>query len=306
MSSIALTFDLILQFTGDTRDSLIGPFFVGPAVAFVLHGLTCCQSIHYFRTFDHDRRATKWLVGLVWLAETVTVLFIAVTEWMFLIYARGSEVDLLNFIIGEHWSMSAVSFASAITCMPIEAFFITRIYMFADRKKLAALVYLPFAAGWACCLYYNVESASLRNWTKVARYNDFLLAGYCLRFVTDGIITIGMCLILKRKSVDASERAGTMRLVRSIIVWTLSIGLVVWIYTGVFVFLYFGMKSVTIGGGFYITRSGVYANAMLALLNSRERSREIANETIPLDMVDSDFVCNTPNFETTKPDDPQR
>ncbi|KAF8158019.1 hypothetical protein B0H34DRAFT_707193 [Crassisporium funariophilum] len=282
-----------------TVHNSVGALFIGTTITFVLHGMACSQAIWYFKTYGRDHRVLKGMVGSIWVAESLTFLLVARMGYYYLI-GRGIEKDPSKFLLCLPGSELAIQVSSAVVCSLVELYFLLRMYKFTEKKKLAALAFLPFLVGWGFSIAYIAECFVTPCYIKIKNHRPLLVVGCGFRLVTDAIITLTMSFILRRKSVETGQ-IRTIRIVNSLIIWSISSGVVMWLSTLVFIVAYLTVYNSTIPLAIYWTRAGVFANAILALLNDRERFREMAQESIQL-QVD----LNTMGTQVSLPPLPQQ
>lgn len=249
----------------------------------MLYGVSCSQTIWYLRSYPGDPLAFKLFVMLIWSFDTVTF-FITVANAHYLLIRRGVGEDPYIFLYCDHWSYNGILVTTEVCCCLIELFFVMRMWRFAERKRLSFLAFLPYTISAVFNIVY------LRGMFKHSCYPDMLVNNiwlilcYSFKILTDGIIAGSMTWLLWARSRGIRRSGGTIRVIRELIYWSVSTGLLLWVSTLFHVLTYFFLSATYVGPGSYLIRSRVYFIAMMAVVNDRRRHREVLEgpETISL------------------------
>jgi len=159
-----------------------------------------------------------------------------------------------------------------------------RVWKLSEHKKLSLLTLIPYLASYAFAFAQVVRSFQVRCDPTTSDINPLLIYGAngC-KFVLDVIVSATMCYMLYNRSSGFTRRANTIKIVRWLILWSSSTGLLMLIIDLLFLLSIVGF----INDGyfiFYIT-GGIYVNAMFAQLNARARFRAMAEASIPLSSI---------------------
>lgn len=114
-----------------------------------------------------------------------------------------------------------------------------------------------------------------------------LLMSFGMRVLSSGVVTGTMCFLLYRHASPLSS--GSMfqgqklvRVVKSLVMGSLSTGLLMWCTAILFMITYIVLPDSPIPFGIYNVRGSFFANAVLVSLNHRTRYRRMLTETIAL------------------------
>ncbi|KAF8805586.1 hypothetical protein BYT27DRAFT_6659032 [Phlegmacium glaucopus] len=91
-----------------------------------------------------------------------------------------------------------------------------------------------------------------------------------------------MCYMLHTRSSGITRHSNTMKIVRALILWSVSTGMLTWLCTLPFLVSYLGALPRSVAVVFFYVRGGAYTNAMLAQLNARTRFQAMADASLPL------------------------
>lgn len=190
-----------------------------------------------------------------------------------------------------------------------------RVWRLSEHKKLAILLVIPYLVGYGqtfapCTGLHStnifkgftaaqlVRSFQQRCNPNVADVDLILIFGSeSFSIFGDGVIVVTMCYMLYRRSSGFMPRTNTIKIVRELILWSISTGVLTWMASLFFLLCY--LNYIPLGYMFYFIRGGVYANAMLAHLNTRSRFRAMAEASIPL----SSFSLGASETSSSQPVD---
>ncbi|TFK36200.1 hypothetical protein BDQ12DRAFT_687002 [Crucibulum laeve] len=264
-----------------------GAPLIGYAISSVLYGMLCGQVVWFFRRYPNEHRYMKYFVAFILLTETGNFFSGFAVLWHNLI-RRGFAMPWEKFVRCGPWALHVARPFTETTCLLVEAFFIRRMWIFADQKRLAQFTVLPFLCGWGCTIAYLVGMVKYSCFPQIARNRPLLVASYCFRIISDGLIAFTMTYTLYKRSTRMSFTS-SVRTVRGLIGWMVTTGLLMWLSAIAFIVTQLRVGNTLIPIGVYFLRGRIYANAMLAQLNDRERYRVLANKTRTMDI----------NIETT-------
>ncbi|KAF9449138.1 hypothetical protein P691DRAFT_759284 [Macrolepiota fuliginosa MF-IS2] len=159
----------------------------------------------------------------------------------------------------------AVLVFTEICCGLVELFFILRLCRFAEKKRLAIFVFPPYIASVALNLVYLQGMIRLPCFPDSLAARSWLLSAYSLKILSDGIIAGTMIWMLYHRSRGVRSQGGTIRVIRALIYWTASTGLVLWLSTIVHLLTYTLLPATYVSLGIYLTRGRIYVIAMLAV-----------------------------------------
>lgn len=269
----------------NSADLIQGATLIGAMLAYPMYGTLICQVSSYYKRFPDDLRHLKVLVALILLTSTVGLVINVNLIWYYCIQ-RGIGVDPHIFRFCDHWTISAFFIPNEITCFLAEALFLKRMWALSRKRYPTVLAFVPFMLGWVFTIVYI--QGMFRHWCypELQLNQPYLFICYGFRFLSDGFIAGTMCTLLYQQTSDMpteiQNRPNFVRIVNSLVVWTLSTGLIMWVSAVAFVLTYILLPDTYIALAIYLVRGNIYANAVLALLHVRTRYRRVADEVISL------------------------
>ncbi|KAL4068943.1 hypothetical protein V8B97DRAFT_772630 [Scleroderma yunnanense] len=281
-----------------------GALLLGGLVAFGLSGCVNMQFAMYWRVYPKDTWQTKSLVTLTWIVDISHSVFIAISLWDSIIGPNGDfSPEQLNKI---PWSVAMAAEFGVVTTFLSQSFFAHRIYILQKHW----LVAVPVATLAFCRLV--AATVSVSQLVHLAQYSLLrrpfpawvITLGLSLSVFIDIAITGSLCHFFRQTRKGMSSVFGitlnppgsstsTQRILHTLTVWTMRNGLITsWVAS----FLphrtieLFEMISGSTGAaaslicwlsvphtllflGIHFVMGKLYANSLLATLNSRERIR---------------------------------
>ncbi|KAF8998802.1 hypothetical protein BDQ17DRAFT_775670 [Cyathus striatus] len=253
---------------------------VGWTLSLALYGIACGQTAHYFYTYSRDLKRVKAFVYLAILFETMQCALPVRSLWHTFILRAVNDLDRPSISI-----FFATGLPTEATCFLVECFFLMRMWQFTCSKTTVTAAVIPFVLGWGFNIVY-IRALWLARYRPDTGINfNWIYPSYGFRIISDGIMAGIMCYHLYRKQPDSEQRIQTVRLIRSLIIWTVASGLLMWLCSIAFLITYKFMPDTRLSIAIYSIRGRIYANTMLTLLNSRERRRDIDDGTIALETL---------------------
>ena len=78
-----------------------GAMMIGGWIATIMYGITTLQSYHYYQHYPNDKKSIKGLVAILWILDTVHVIFMCHALYYYLIDNFGNHEPLS----GGNWSL---------------------------------------------------------------------------------------------------------------------------------------------------------------------------------------------------------
>ncbi|KAH9021161.1 hypothetical protein EDB85DRAFT_437605 [Lactarius pseudohatsudake] len=251
----------------DVKDTY-GAVLLGCFAAVALSGVLALQTCIYYRLYPKDRGLNKIMVAVVWMLDATHTCLICSSAWKYLIANFGNVSYRGHVPITVAFSIGVTAFVTLIT----QLFYVRRLLRLSNNNwfivgPLLLLVVGRVAAG----LVTTVELARLQNFPAfTAKYKPVFTLGLALSSVADMIITFGMCFYLQ----ESRQGLGTMdKVIGSIIVYTVNNGAITCVSTIVSMICWLTMPHNLIFMALHFAIGKMYANSLLATLNTRQALR---------------------------------
>ncbi|KIJ15773.1 hypothetical protein PAXINDRAFT_114156 [Paxillus involutus ATCC 200175] len=262
-----------------------GPF-CGTLVTLMLYGVICMQTFTYAWNYSTDRKAFKWLVGSLWIMETLHTAFSIhfVEYYLVLNYDNPSSLAYASWQVLSPFCVRLTLTTSWAT--GLWGFFVWRIWQVSKQIWISGfLVFLTKVhVGQATCL--------LRVVTHFA-HKPTMIAGWTLAAFADTLIAITLCYWL-RKQRSGMKR--TEHVINRLLLYTINTGVLTSLFAILVITLYLALPTSMAFTAFVQVQSKLYAISLLASLNSRKATLENARRAVPTaNNVSLQFLANSGN-----------
>ncbi|KAJ3537208.1 hypothetical protein NM688_g6722 [Phlebia brevispora] len=280
--------------------STSGPVYLGICFSSILYGITCCQTINYYRSErgQYDRIFTKFLVGIVWVLDSVHQGAMMHLGWHYLIVDESNPIAV--FLDSTIWSIPTDILLNSIIGALVQSYLVYRIHRLGDNIWITGFsgfwVIAAFAVGITYPIRMYVEPNPIVILTK---FQPYLKASLTVSLVGDAIIALFLAFYLYQK------RTGFRRsndIISKLIILTISTGsLTTCVAMASLVsFLVAPFSFYDLFFSFMLSK--LYANALLIILNTRDlihssRKGPLDANSIPLTRLG--FKGNEPNNPQT-------
>ncbi|KAF9010755.1 hypothetical protein BDQ17DRAFT_1406055 [Cyathus striatus] len=258
-----------------------GAVFIGSSLSFFLYGIICCQVSSYFSSYPKDNIWMKSLVGIVTLSETVNACLLVPAMWHYIIRRGFGSVDRTIFLLCDDWSIVRQAVPSELTCLLVECFFQWRMLQLLSKKKLvlfsdSTLVKMnDFWTGKSTDFRSDLMEVFMNGvvrekcYPALSKNAPWMYSAYITRIISDGIIVGMMCYQLYKRRSQASQFSNTLRLIRTLIVWTIVSGFFMWCSAVGYIITYTLLTASRLMPiAIYFVRARIHANTMLAMFVS--------------------------------------
>ncbi|KAG1842236.1 hypothetical protein DFJ58DRAFT_806507 [Suillus subalutaceus] len=248
--------------------TIYGPVLLGGFIASVLSGIITAQTFTYIKQYPTDTRITKSIVALIWVLDSVHTSLVCTASWIFMIQWSGDETKIDYIPAPLAISIALTAFLTLI----VHCFFAHRIHKLTHNNWRISVPIVVFAfLRLVTALVTTFEMIELQTMTAFRHNIEWVFtAGLSISCVVDVLVTTSLCFTLRR---SRSSYSNMDRIINSIILYTLEnnaltsaatiISMICWVTMDNLVFL-----------GVHFVLSKLYANSLLATLNSRKQLQE--------------------------------
>ncbi|KAJ7700752.1 hypothetical protein B0H17DRAFT_1046489, partial [Mycena rosella] len=258
-------------------NSTIGALQIGIVLSCVLFGVTTTQAYTYYGRFPDDSHGLKFLVAVVWLCELAHIICIEATHYRYTISDFLHPANL--FFV--YWPIAVSLLFSGIIVAGVQGFFALRIYRLSRRAYIPGFIWiLAFSRTIFCVVavvYGSQPNVTINGFVGQRSWVFYALWG--VSTTNDLIIASALVYCLYSQRVKANTR--TVALVDKLIKWTIETGVITSASTTLTVIFFAIQKDNDIWVIFYTLTARLYANSLLASLNSRTTLRAMDDNTVP-------------------------
>ncbi|KAI0773043.1 hypothetical protein BD413DRAFT_310771 [Trametes elegans] len=245
-------------------DNTYGALLIGTFLGLMLYGLTVHQTYRYFRLYPTDVRWLKGLVMSILTLETLHTTLCMVAVYYHLVTNYFNPESLL---VG-HWATRLLTPTTGVTILLCQSFYAFRVYRIGSHviyRLLVAVAVICMVLVLGFTIAATVEGFRLS-------LNDFQRVSWLVSAIFGCAVLVDLCLTGTLVVVLLRSRTGFKRtdsLIEVLIIYSINTGLL----TSIFGLLCFIFAKILPGNLIYIGISVVgvklYANSVLAVLNSR-------------------------------------
>jgi len=238
-------------------------------VSATLYGATILQTYLYYRNYPKDPRYIKILVFALWIFDTTQLALSTTAMYWYLItnYDNTPALDRLT------WSMELQTDCNGILALLVECFFARRVWIMSSNMYLVVIIIVLAVIHFALGIVFTVGSFHLAT---MSGFKDMIWVtslGIGSAAAADMVIAGALCFYLSKSRTGFKK---TDSLISTLIVYSLSTGLVTSIIGVVIVITYALLPNDYVWLAFFWIDGKCYVNSCLAALNSRESLREKA------------------------------
>ncbi|TBU52537.1 hypothetical protein BD310DRAFT_1043003 [Dichomitus squalens] len=240
-----------------------GTFMIGSFLGILLYGVSTHQAYRYIRSFPTDAAYIRLLVILVMILETLYVIFNIHTCFHFLIWNYAHPEGLKH----STWSLDILPMLTGLVVVVAQIFFVRRVSLVGPRHRILARIVAGALVGE---LGFSIAATVLSFIGRPALVSVLSAAALLIASIADTILMLALVHAIRtsrsRESREASESPLDVAQV-----YIINSGII----TGIFHYLAF-ITAITLPSGsllwgaFVILAVRLYANTLLAVLNSRD------------------------------------
>ncbi|KAI0327040.1 hypothetical protein GY45DRAFT_1373509 [Cubamyces sp. BRFM 1775] len=246
-----------------TIENTFGAWLVCASVGCMLFGLTTHQTYRYFRLYPYDTKGLKIMVVALFLLD----LFHTITNIHICYYYLVSNYLRPTALFSGVWSLRLSITETGLMMVLSHSFFLRRIFLLGGKRLLpVALIGLLMVSEFAFAVAVTVMTFVLVTFEAFRRYQWMIWAMLGNAVLVDLVITCFLILYLQR-SRTGFKRTDSM--VDILMVYTINTGLSTSIVTVPAMICSIVMPDNLIWSSLYVVASKMYANSLLAVLNSR-------------------------------------
>ncbi|KAJ8698959.1 hypothetical protein PTI98_005607 [Pleurotus ostreatus] len=254
-------------------EEIYGASLVSCQVMLALYGIASLQAYLYYISYPKDSLRMKTLVGSIWVLATLHAIFLSHTVWHYSVKSYTRPEILPD---GE-WSVYAGVTVGIFICFVLQIFFVRMIYLMTKRwrKLLTGTMILLLAAQTGFGVYF---AYSLFHLWDLLRLHEAVFTAmvpyYILRVVLDATVSATLCIIL----YDARGFTKSMKLIKTLLVYSMNRFLLTTIVVIAQTIILIAKPESIWAMVIEFISAQLYVNSFLAMLNSRNRLRNIGGQ----------------------------
>ncbi|TFL07050.1 hypothetical protein BDV98DRAFT_578599 [Pterulicium gracile] len=247
--------------------AVAGPYVVGHMLSFGVFGVLCVQMYIYHIAFKTD---PSWLKGTVWLLFAIEVTFQAI-QFHMAWWSLGEGWGKLDRIMSFPTPTIAFTTLTGLATAIVHAFYSWRIIALSKRYIVPVIIGLLSATQLVMTIYVSVYLAThldVPAMVALQSVSKFITVWFIFAAVADVVITVAMTTLLVIARRGSSYQQTNSR-VENLIKYTVETGLVTSCGAIIVLILFQVYKDGVYYYIIYYSLGKIYANTLLATLNSR-------------------------------------
>ncbi|KAF8812941.1 hypothetical protein BYT27DRAFT_7182180 [Phlegmacium glaucopus] len=278
-------------------DSTFGACLIGAQISAMLYGLTTLQSYFFLVFYPEDSRENKALVCIIWLLDSLHTAFVSITIYHYLVTNYDNPPSLA---IG-HWSLFMSIAVNIVTACIVQTFFATRIFRLTSstlRWWLTSIIGISVLAHFCFGMETFILMFIKREFARLSEITLFSATPFAIFAVLSDVLIAGSLCVLLHGSRTGYRKTNTI--ISSLIVYAINRCLLTSVVAIVEVIVFSIMPKSLWFLAIDFVIGKLYANSLLATLNSRQSIRATSTSAInSTRMTDIAFVEPTESTATT-------
>jgi len=262
----------------ETLIPTLGVTLIGIFISCTLYGLTTHQTFIYVNKFwNTNNIRLKLFVILIWILETAHAALVC--SYIF----RVTIVDLLNPIDVERTQVSddVTTGVTAFIIFFVQSFYTWRLWILSN-KKLILVIPLVILVVTHLGLEMAVMALTFKwpEFSQFHRITGYFTGAVAVAAATDITIAAAMFVLIHNRRTGIKS---TEQLLNRIVTYTISTGLLTSVIDIVILGAFVGLPNTLVYLCFFDFVPNLYANSLLAMLNSRQSEQSKLHEDIVLE-----------------------
>ncbi|KAI0355482.1 hypothetical protein OH77DRAFT_330633 [Trametes cingulata] len=241
-------------------DSTVGAVYTGNIVGVMLYGVEIYQVYKYYTLYPNDRALLKGFVIAILAIETFHTILWTLVGYHALITEAFNVAGLLDL----NWALTVL--VTAFTVFISQSFYAFRVYVLKPQYKWLVI---PAVVSMVTGLSFAI-AAGIVSFTKLRYFTDFkqvswmISTAYGFAVASDILLTGALVYVLRQSRSGIKRRDSVLEV---LVKYTINTGLL----TSGLVFIFaIILPDNLVYAGISIVGAKLYANSVLAVLNSRK------------------------------------
>ncbi|KAJ7589653.1 hypothetical protein C8J56DRAFT_939179 [Mycena floridula] len=254
---------------------------IGGLTAFGLSGIVAVQAVVYYKLYPEDYLPKKLMVAGVWGLDMLHSAFICVSliDYFVTFFGDRTRIDHIP------WSIAFSVVITAIQTLIAHCFFARKIFKSSDKNWFITAPILVLAV--SRLLAASVSTVEMKLLHRYSAFNEhfpgwIFTTGLSLSAGVDIIITGCLFYFLRkfRRRLTASESM-MIHVVDTLTLYTVENGLLTCMTTTASLICWLTMPTNLVFLGLHFVIGKLYANSLLASLNTRKELRDMRSHMQP-------------------------
>jgi len=248
--------------------STYGCTFIGLVISILLFGITVCQTWIYFWQYGkRDPKPLKLLILVILILDTLHTILCIYSIYWYLVLNFGN-VENLGY---NMWAMNVQVDINGLVDYLVQIYYARRVYIVSNSIILPAIIVLLGGSCLTFGLVFTVKAAAIKAWSGYHSLIAITCIGLGTGVIADMLIAISMCWFLYQKRTGFAR---TDSIITTLMSYSINSGLLTSVLTAAVLISFATNPEAMVWQLFFWPMGKIYANSLLAMLNSRDHVRE--------------------------------
>ncbi|KAA1479446.1 hypothetical protein DENSPDRAFT_159733 [Dentipellis sp. KUC8613] len=251
----------------------LGAILLGCMLSVALSGIVAAQTFLYYKLYPKDLVRIKVMVFFVWLLDAIHACLISSATWDYVIlnWGDGDIADVINT------SVALTVACTALVTVVVHLFFCHRVFRLSKNNywitvPLVIFAILRLGPYLAFALVTTASMTRLRSFSAfVDQFSWCFTMGLALSSVLDILIAASLVYLLQASRTGFASSVD--HVINTIMIHTFNNGALTCVTTIVSMIMWLVMPNNLIFLGLHFAITKLYANSLLATLNTRKGLR---------------------------------
>jgi len=248
--------------------STYGYTFIGLVISILLFGITVCQTwIYFWQYAKRDAKPLQIFVLVILVLDTLHTILCIYSMYWYLILNFGNVENLAY----NMWAMNFQVDVNGLVDYLVQLFYARRVYVVSNSRIIPAIIVLLGTNCFAFGLVFTIKAAALKAWSRYTSLIAITCIGLGSGLVADILIAFSMCWSLYHKRTGFAR---TDSIIMTLMSYSINSGVLTCLLTTGVLITFSTNTSAMLWQSFFWPMGKIYANSLLAMLNSRDHVRE--------------------------------
>ncbi|KAK0504650.1 hypothetical protein EDD18DRAFT_1125841 [Armillaria luteobubalina] len=271
-----------LPYTYAVPHKTLGVLLIALTVSSSIYGVTCVQTVRYYRRYTSDSAVLKVSVAVVWAIETLNQGLTMFSLYRYLVRDRGN-METLSY---TEWSLAIPSGTNGLAATIIQFFFAYRVYIMSDRNfYLTGSVCLMSVTQFAVSFAVMVQSIRFPAAIDYYRFEHLVPPCFAITAATDIFITVSLCYFLQTRKSGLEKTDGV---VNRLTLLTINNGILSSAVALTAFVCQLATSDTMLPFAMCFLLGKVYTNTLLSSLNWRSSTRKCLSRLMHMEILSSE------------------
>ncbi|KAF8347244.1 hypothetical protein F5887DRAFT_957456 [Amanita rubescens] len=265
MAATATPLAIALPSLGPT----IGAAYVGAMMAAILYGATNVQTYLYLKNYPNDWLLQRYAVVLLWVLDSLHMVFTITPLWHYLIESFGNYLALLKI----DWSLKVQIAVNVIIILFVQSLYTVRVWKLSSNNTRiwAWVLIVVLLAGYATGIILIVKTITISYFSQLNESRWVIYLAFAMPTFNDIVLAAGIWHLLSLRRTTFAETQSKIWIILRYVFISGALTSVCSL-SALITYVVMPNNLVFLGIEFLLTK--LYINSYLAMLNARKSVKD--------------------------------